>query len=308
MKLLQPVGNIRNLALAAATAITITVTGCAEQPKQLPPMQPGSVQPFDLFLRDDFNSIDEALKALFHRCLSDAGFPQAKSLWSPGSHPSIGELGASVVQPRTVEQARKYGFGKPIPAQPAKLVWTDAAYLAAVDSCEVSSKSELGDPQRIQDLRQQYADLSNNLMNDYRARARSVLGDYGDALTRCLTGKGYSISKGARFDPNQAVKQFGIVVGRHADEQPATTPRPNGLPASAKFHPGTLQIEYVPTPQETDFAVVFVQCGEETRFFAELDRKALTDQQEIVEDHAAEFAELNPQIQELARAAAKVVS
>lgn len=282
--------------ILAAGAVVAGVLGSAACTVQADARQPAAG--FELFRRTELTRIEQAGQTLFHRCIERAGYPQGAA---PAPRDLFGWLAEKPVKPRTVDEARKNGFGTAIPAQTARILRTGTAYSAAVDRCEKSTGERLGDPA----VRDRYLELGNRLGHELGLRVKAVLQEESDSLVSCLGGKGYPLPKGARYDARKNVTQFGIRLGANA--APVVKPV-RTLPGGAKLEPAVPARPYRPSSQEAAFAVAFAECGTSTGLFDRLDARLPSLQQQTVGDHAAELADLNPKIIAMADRAAAVLA
>jgi hypothetical protein len=297
------------MRVAMALVSVAILAGCAAQPApraaELPALPPGA-QPFDLFRRADLAVIEKADLKLFNDCLADGGYPQERAIGNdPG--PVVPGLLQPAINPRTEAEARRHGFGTPLPSQPAAIVRKDPAFFEAATKCEKSAREALGSPREVGSLRDRYAALGNSLVQDRTKKTQATMVAFSKRLTACLAGHGYRLHDGEEFSTRGDLSQFGIVPGSHVAAQPVEVRRPEGLPAEVEVQPAVPARAYQPSKAEVAFAVAFVRCGRTTGLFAALDRAEPVMQKEIVERHVAEFSGLNPQIEALAAKAAEVL-
>ncbi|WP_328988696.1 hypothetical protein OG394_20955 [Kribbella sp. NBC_01245] len=297
--------------LAALGLLAVLTTGCGTAPgpaavAELPPLPAGAEQPFDHFRRDALATIEKADLTFFLDCLAAAGYPQEREV-SLGPAPVLPALAAAPLSPRTEADARKYGFGAPLLAQPANVVRKDPAFTQAARGCERSARAMFGAPDEVGRVRSLYADLGNKLVQERSARTTEIINGKSGELTACFAAQGYRVKSGEQFSARGDLSQFGIQTGTH--ENPVAPPfrRPVGLSAGVQIEPPVPARKYIPTAAEVKFAVAFVRCGVRTGLFAEIDKRQPEIQQAIVERHAAEFAALNPAVDQIARDAAAVL-
>lgn len=294
--------------LATLGLLAVLATGCGTAPgpaaiAELPPLPAGADQPFDHFRRDALATIEKADLTLFLDCLAGAGYPQEREV-SLGPPPVLPALAAPPLSPRTEADARKYGFGAPLLAQPARIVRTDPAFTKVVLSCERSARAKVGAPDEVGRVRSLYADLGNKLVQERSARTTEIVNNKSGELTACFAAQGYRVKSGEQFSARGDVSQFGIQTGTHENPPAQPIRRPVGLSSAVRIEPPAPARKYLPTAAEVKFAVAFVRCGTQTGLFAEIDRRMPEIQQAIVERHAAEFAALNPAVDQIARDAA----
>ncbi|ETA66556.1 hypothetical protein AmyhaDRAFT_0316 [Haloechinothrix halophila YIM 93223] len=303
--MIRPSGRALAWLLVICVA-AVSATGCSGEngATDLPPMPQGATEPFDLYLQRESDLIVEVMHVLTDRCLADAGFSARRDSVDE-SELENGPLMGKPLQPRTVERARKYGFGmplKPRQGEPRKVVDDDPARSRAYDECMAKAKERLGGAEGFEEVVGQYGNLRNTLTHEMNDEADEILSKFASKLTECLREKGYERADGGDLDAEEGPRQFGISTGSYtrgeAGEHAEAGDGAAGLPE---------QVAYVPTTEESDFAVTFVRCGQRTGVFAEVDERWEGMQQAIIEDHAAEFAELNPKIKVLAKKAAGLV-
>ncbi|GAB3937432.1 hypothetical protein GCM10029976_050460 [Kribbella albertanoniae] len=293
----------------AVLGVLLIATSCAAEPAprapELPPL-PAGARPFELFRRADLTLVDQADRALFLECLADNGYPQERALGNESVEAVTG-LSRPPISPRTEAEARKYGFGTALPAEPATIDRKDPAFFAVADRCETTAREALGVPIEVAGLRDRYAQLGNALVQDRARKVEAILVAYGKKLVACLAGRGHRLQAGATFSARGDLKQFGITTGSHAPAKPTPVRRPAGLPADVPYKPAVPPREYRPSKAEAAFAVSFVRCGQQTGLFAAIDRDGLAIEQQIVERHVSEFSGLNPQIEALAAKSSEVL-
>lgn len=294
--------------LAALGLLVVLAAGCGGSPPEqaavrLPPLPAGADQPFDHFRRESLTTIEKADLTFFLDCLAESGYPQEREL-SPGPAPVLPALAAQPLSPRTEAEARKHGFGVPLLAQPAQVVRTDPAFHQAAQTCERSARAKVGAPDEVGRVRSQYADLGNKLVQERGLRTTEIIAGKSGQLTACLAIQGYPLKPGEEFSARGDLRRFGIQKGVHENPPAQSVRRPVGLSGSVRIKPAIPARKYVPTAAEVKFAVAFVRCGTRTGLFAEIDRRMPEIQQAIVERHAAEFAALNPAVDQIARDAA----
>ncbi|WP_433158281.1 hypothetical protein [Kribbella sp. CA-247076] len=280
----------RILAAGVAVAGLLGAAACTAQADARQQPEAG----FELFLRDKLTRVEQAGQTLFHRCITQAGYP-------PGAPPAprdlFGWLADKPVKPRTVDEARTNGFGTAIPAQPAQIRRTGQEYYAAVERCDNAARAKLGDPAEVAQVRDRYAEIGNRLGHELGLRVKAVLQQESDGLVACLGTKGYPLPKGVRYDAGKNVTQFGIRLG--ANTAPVTKPV-RALTGGAQLRPAVPARPYRPTAQESAFAVAFAECGTSSGLFDRLDVRLASLQRETVAPYAAELAELNPRLEAMA--------
>lgn len=296
----------RYVRVVALCAVAVAVAGCStdDAASELPPLPPGASEPFDLYLAQQSDFVVTAMHKLADSCLAEAGFPQERSD-DEATEPE-GSIFKKPLEPRSEKQARKYGFGQPIPAEPGKVINDDPAFQAAAKKCDEEAQQKLGGRRELEKILGPHGDLRNTLQHGLNRKSEGILDEHKQELSDCLSQNGYERADGGVLDLNEGWEQFGITLGDHGEEDHSPVDN-KGTPKGEQKLPGKSAREYIPTEEESDFAVEFVRCGKQTGVFADIDEKWKAMQQEIVEDHAAEFAELNPKIEALAKKAAEVL-
>ncbi|TDD18585.1 hypothetical protein E1218_25700 [Kribbella turkmenica] len=288
----------RILAAGLAVAGLLGTAGCKAQADARQPEGGG----FELFLRHELTRVEQAGHALFHRCITQAGY-------SPGSSTPprdlFGWLAEKPVKPRTVDEARRNGFGTAIPAQPAQLRRTGQAYYAAVERCETAARAKLGDPAEVAQVRDRYTEIGNRLGHELGVRVKAVLQEESDGLVSCLGAKGYPLPTGVRYDAGKNVTQFGIRLG--ANTAPVVSPA-RTLTGGAEVLPAIPARPYRPSPQESAFAIAFAECGTSTGLFDRLDARLPSLQQQTITPYRAELTELNLRLKTMAAQAAGIAA
>lgn len=99
------------------------------------------------------------------------------------------------------------------------------------------------------------------------------------------------------------MSHFGVDFGQVVYELEGDTPT---------NEPGTVEVlqpgrgaDYLPTPEEVELALVFVECRTTTGFNEDVATLISQKQTQVVDEYEAQFVELNPQIEDLARVAAE---
>jgi hypothetical protein len=301
---------MRAVAGVLGAAALMLVAGCGSSapvagPPALPAL-PAGAKPFDLFRGAELGTIQQAGLKLFNDCLAEAGYPQEREIRSAPA-PVLPALLRPAINPRTEADARRQGFGTPVPRQPATIVRQDPAFNSAADKCDRAGRSALGDPDEVGGLRDRYAYLGNSLVQDRTKKTQAIMVAHSKKLPGCLAEHGYRLAAGQQFNPRGDLGQFGVGLGAPVAAVPARAARPAGLAANAVFKPEVPAREYRPSRAEVAFALAFVRCGKSSGLFAALDQAEIPMQQEIVERHGSEFSGLNPRIEALAAKAAEVL-
>ncbi|WP_059005659.1 hypothetical protein [Streptomyces specialis] len=299
-------------AVLLAVALTAGLTGCMADDSgggdgadttglDLPE---GATMPFDLYLGQDVTYILYAQRQVRARCMADAGFTQLLDTGDRLGENMFGDMSEPRYPPRTEEEARANGFHGPVPGAPASVLSFDAGFDQAYDACFAEAEEAVGaSPGLIAGYVEQ---LGNTINRELWNELEAVEAEYADEVLDCLAGHGFEPDsrEAYREDPDPH-ERFGIPLGDYHPTAPEW--EPDRTPGTVAVGPPDPDRTYQPTEEESRLAVAMVQCRTETGFFAEIDEVNLTAQQDIVEDHAVEFAELNPQIEQAAMRAAEVL-
>lgn len=294
---------MRRAGTVLAAMAAVGLLGCsgpvADDGAALPPLPPGADEPFDLFRNDDLTAVERATGALYLDCLAREGYPQERAL-AQGTEPAFAVLDEPPLRPTTVAEARQDGLGSPLPAQPAKIVRTDPVFHAAAESCVDAAADQLGGAAEVTEVRDRYSRLGNTFVKARGEAVQQLVREHADAFAACLAEQGFRLPDGASFDPSADADQFGVPIGTNEPPRPADPPTLRGLPAGVEVVPGTRAQDYLPTAREREYAVALVTCLRDTGLLELIEERLPELEQRIVEEHAAELADLNPRLQALA--------
>lgn len=296
--------------IALAALVVVGLVGCsgpaADDRAALPELPPGADEPFDLFRNDHLAAVERAAGVLYLDCLADEGYPQERAL-AKGAEPTFAALDEPPLQPTTVAEARRYGLGGPVPAQPAKIVRSDPDFQPAAESCLAAAGDRLGGAGEVSEVRDRYGQLGNELVKARGAAVQQLVGRSADIFAGCLAEHGFRLPDGETFDPSATAGQFDVPLGANEPPRPASPPQVRQLPTDAELVPGTREQDYAPTDRERRYAVALVTCLRTTGLLTQVEDELPALQQRIVEEHAAELADLNPRLQALADRARAVL-
>ncbi len=270
-------------------------------------LPPGKDEPFDLFRDDHLAAVERAAGTLYLDCLADEGYPQERAL-AQGAEPTFAALDEPPLQPTTVAEARRHGLGGPVPAQSAKIVRTDPAFQRVAESCLGTAGDRLGGAAEVSEVRDRYGRLGNELVKARGEAVQQLVGRSTGAFAGCLAEHGFRLPDGETFDPSATADLFGVPLGANEPPRRADPPRVRELPADAELVPGTREQDYVPTDRERRYAVALVTCLRSTGLLTQVEDELPALQQQIVQEHAAELADLNPRLQALADRARAVLA
>lgn len=299
--------RIIGAARLCVLSLVLLTAGCGAEAAGSTTARPAAAS-FDLFRGDDLGLIDHAIQIVRNKCLADAGYPQNLDVMAsaPTSSFPYMKITPRTFGPTTDEEARRSGFGMDEPAQPGRVVSFDPNYDKNLERCQEKANGEFGAETRK--VVNSYKDLGNLLYNEFTgALGRFVdeeLDDVPRKLLDCLDRAGYRPADEAAFLAEPDHRVFGIDFG--TVEGGEDTWSPTRRTGAVEVGPPVPAKRYVPTEAESKFAVAWFGCRREIGLTDQLVERSSTIQAELVDKHESEFAELNSQIEEIARAAAAV--
>lgn len=306
--------KILKAGAAACLLLGVLLTGCsADDSADQPPAETlEAPRSFGIFLGDELGLIDFAVRRLRNECLADAGYPQDLELMEDTPSRPFRNLVVTedYFGPDTEEEARAKGFGHDVPAQPGRVVSGDHHYHMHLEHCEDEAYAALGpDSRRIVEA---YQELGTDLSAKFSAalvnKIEERMPDASERLLNCLEEAGYTPTDEETFleepDPRLLGVEFG---GLEQDDPAAAQSSPEEAEGTVQVTPSVPAMEYVPTPEESELAVVWYGCRAEIGLTDALKAAAGEAQAEIVAEYEDAFRELNPSIQELGRVAAEVI-
>lgn len=266
-------------------------------------------QSFDIFLGQELGLVEYAIRKIRNKCLAKAGYPQNLNgmLAAPTrTFPNL-VITERSFGPTSEGEARRFGFGRDAPAQPARVVSFDPGYDKSLARCEEDAKAAIGaDVQRVIDA---YIDLGNKIQAEYQAHLLKKIGEakphVNQELLDCMSTKKYVPTDRSAFLEEPDPKLFGIRFGDL--ENGGDNWEPKRVKGTVQVGPPVPAIRYVPTAQESALAVAWFQCRRSTGLSAALHKAASDVQADIVSRHEVQFEELNPQLQTMSRRALTLI-
>ncbi|RAO22833.1 hypothetical protein [Micromonospora noduli] len=304
----RPGHSAAAIFMAAALA-----AGCTAEAKQGPEGTPSGAgsshedaapQPFDVFLGAELGFIEYATKKIRDACMRDAGFPQLQKV-STGKPARLFEeliVTPGTFMPASDELARSRGFGRDLPAKPARLVSKDPSFDQNLERCGKQSWEAIG-PDANQ-VWKTYFELGNELTQAmvpvYRAHPPSKV---GESMAECLAGEGYVIPNKDHWVKEPSINVFGVPFGRHAEPVEARW-QPRRDAGDVQIGPAVPPAPYVPTEGEKKLATAWRKCGTAAGFDDFFLDMSMRQQKITIDRLETQFTELNPQITSLAKKAA----
>jgi hypothetical protein len=262
-------------------------------------------QPYDIFRGDLLGRVDHAMLILRDKCLARSGFPQLAEA-GPGDvrriHPhlrvSLSDFGLA-----SEAEARQRGFGQDLPGEPRRVLSKDANFDASMQRCAAEAWHAIGP--RAWDVYRQYDELGG-LLTEALATVHQAPtpAKMAAGLADCVDPH-YRIPDRAAWLKDPSVKAFGVRFGDHVDP-PEAAWKPTGA-GSVEIGPAIPARRYVPTPEESELAVVWFRCTDKVGLQRHRTDAAMAAQRAAVTKHEARFEALNPQVEALARQAAILV-
>lgn len=292
-------------------AVALSATGCVDfgdspspvaSRSEAGPAKPKN-QPYDIYLGDDLGSIDYARLVLAADCLAKKGFPQLKRAGLAPRKRSFPDL---LITPSSFgytseQEARARGFGRDLPAEPSRVWSKDPNFELASKRCDDDAWAKLGSgSKKVYD---QYFELGNALLADLVGLHRaSIPQPMALKIANCMEIEGYRLSDKAAWSQSPNIKSFGVAFGSLAEPSEATwVPTGKGI---VEVGPPIPARKYTPTAEESRLAVAWHRCSVKEGWAEHQMRVAMERQQAAVKKHEAQFTELNPKIQQLAKQAA----
>ncbi|GLH95405.1 hypothetical protein [Phytohabitans aurantiacus] len=293
-------------AATAALVAALTATACGGDP----PAGLGAVDernPLAVFLGESLGLIDYAQLKLRNECLAGAGYPQNLETMMDQPVPAFSMF---VITPRTFgptteQEARRIGFGRDEQAEPSPVVSSDPNYDRAIDSCGGKAWDRLGDD--VQDAYYAYFDLGNKISGTLMTTISERLDKSLPAkMLACVRAAGYDADDERQFLKTPRPALLGVPFGT-VDPAPDTGWRPARKPGTIEVGPAIPARPYRPTAQESELAVAWLRCREQTTLADQQLTAAISVQKELVAKHETSFVELNPRIRRIAKQATELI-
>ena len=262
-------------------------------------------------------------------CLYDAGFPQDLELLelearaealrsSAGSRLTIRP---EQTGPYTESQAREFGMLGPLwlsselPSEPGKVVSTDPAYHAAAEACIDENREQFDqvDDAAVRSISAASHDLGNAIRSRF---ARLIRNDPGlETLNverlACVRDSGYPDLDPAGSSPwDAALSELGIEKGTEIEreipdqnvrqlEEGEVGPDPVYTKAIPSWEVPRGQNTYVPSAGEVQFALAYVDCGEQVDFLERHEQLQIPIRAAVLAEFETEIIGLRERLQEL---------
>ena len=294
----------RRLAICLV-ALLVSAAACSTTTEGASDNQPGA-SAFDIFLSQEMGLIRYARSSLVAECMADQGFPQQSELPDNGPQPLDSvflDFDLESLGPVTEEQAREDGFGTTPAPEPPSILSFDPSFDSAAEGCRAETEGFLGE--NTESTLSAYNDLGNQVYATFASRLgeSSEFRDALGQLVACMSDKGFPPDDREALLNDLEMSHFGIEFGQVVYEDEGDTPT---------YEPGTVEVlqhpsgaDYRPTSEEVELALVFVECRTTTGFNEVVGTLISRIQAEVFDEYEAQFIELNPQIEELARSAAE---
>lgn len=285
-------------------------TPSPEATEGLPPFaDPGGPQPVDIYQAEKLSQVDYAQRLVRNTCLAEAGYPQNLNNmpeYRPEGnylrfHPSTYFGFASE------EEARERGMNRDRPAEPPYIISFDPGYDAALEQCEAQAWSRLGaDAKATYDA---YVDLGDQVNAVIVARVRPVLRAGVASLIECLEETGF-VFRGTDEERENVgllnLAPYFVTMGHYEPEQEDW--EPERIPGTVQVSPPVIAQDWIPSPEEREFAVAVYRCDQQTGRLDEAWAAHYAAQVEAVGRFESSFAELNPKLDVLAAAASAIAA
>lgn len=303
---------MRRLLVCLSAFATLAVVGCSRDDGPPPitgdgTLPPGTVFSFDLYLGDRLDLIDYARRKVEAECMAEAGYPQHQSAGVPMMHGNAQQLALNVGRAfgfASEEEARERGLGRSFGAEPARIVSFDANFDAVFERCRGESAEVFGTG--AGQLLDQYSSIGNVLSSEFAVWARPRFEADFSALVDCLVASGYTVVDRQRFIETRAPEAFGLPSG-HLEHVAELDWEPTRVPGTVVVGPPIPARRYVPSPQESELAVAWYRCDQESGRVEKFLADARTQRATIIAKYEGVLAEMNPQIEAIAQEAAALV-
>ncbi|MCP3939594.1 MAG: hypothetical protein GY708_29985 [Actinomycetia bacterium] len=234
-------------------------------------------------------------------CMSERGFPQlveAELLRSnPGSlalrddplHIDPLDLG-----PHTEEQALQYGMTEATfesrASTPGKVISDDAAWDEVFEDCGAMFDATVAaSSEQVSDVMSTFVDLFNEVGPEFSEATRAGVADLLEERFTCLRDGSYpqldvDAAVGMGFEVGRAVGLAGVPYGETVEPDTSELDRSVEPGQVVVFRP-VGNVVYTPSPAETEFALAWVQCGEQVDFVDRLEDLQEGPRTEILARH-----------------------
>jgi hypothetical protein len=258
---------------------TLALVGCghsvtADSSRSWPQVATSPIEEYDFETLVRWSAeLDDALEAHTRECMTHAGFSQLAQAYDLASvQPVQGErltLSFDPLEagPYTDRQAREYGMVGTVYAfdagEPGYVVSRSVPYDSQLSRCRKSFAA--GNGTAVEALLARFSELRNAMRRALLQGTESSIERILSARLACVRARGYpEISVEKQLSMTELLLSAGVASG-------VTPPRPTEaepVPGEVKVYPPRLAGRYVPSAEETAFAMVYVACGRETNFEA----------------------------------------
>lgn len=283
------------------------LSGCGGGPREDARLTVDPKNPLALFRGEDLGLIEYVQQKLRNRCLAEAGYPQNAETMLDRPRPAFTGLviTARSFGPTSEQEARRIGFGRDNPAEPPVVVSTDPNYNRQLDACTGRAWRRLDDEaRRVIDA---YNDLGNKLLAPLM-RTIDARMDPGlpAKLLSCLREQGYRVPNDRAFLAHPDPRLTGVRLAP-PPSAPELSWKPKRIPGTVEVGPAVPARQYRATTQEGALAVAWLRCKQRIGLAGQQLSIAVQVQNELVTKHETTFAELNPEIQRIAKRAAALL-
>lgn len=262
---------------------------------------------FDLWLGEEVDFIDYAIRELNAECMAKAGYPQLQQAGNQIFAGSSRKFMISIERFRGFKSeadARAKGFGSPQHAELPPVISNDPAFDKQLDECWEQTYAALGSDSKS--TLEAYNELGNEMSGEFAAWSRGAIRASLPPLVDCLEEAGFRVSDRDYFiNKLWDIKLFGIPLGK-LDGEPYSW-KPSRKPGTVEVGPPIPELEYVPSSEEADLAAAWYRCDQATGRVDRLMAEARAVQPRIVANFASRFAELNPRLEQVAKTAEDLV-
>ncbi len=264
------------------------------------------------------------------QCMYDAGFPQMIELAELDARSEAGRSSASSrltifpheMGPYTESQAREFGVLGPlwrspeVSVQSGQVVTTDPAYNATHQACVDESRGQYDQDYAalVRSLSAASHDLSTAITSQFRALidSSSDLATLIDDRFACVRDSGYPEldldELGGSGSWELILSQLGIEEGERdetelRDSNSILLDPGEVAPLMTEVIPGAeaqSQNSYIPSAGEVEFALAFVECGEQVDFLERLEQLQIPIRAAVLAEFETQILGLRERALELA--------